>query len=75
MDQMTMCNVRGVAYSDEPTENYHPILQFPSTLQSFIASFKLIVLVFWLATLTLLFWFTLTALIVLFSAAAGNCFL
>ncbi len=23
-DQMTMCNVKGVAFSDKPTEHYHP---------------------------------------------------
>ncbi len=27
MGQMIMCNVKGVAYSNNPTENYHPILQ------------------------------------------------
>ncbi len=27
MDDMTMCNVTGVACRDESTENYHPTLQ------------------------------------------------
>lgn len=26
------CNVKGVAFCDEPTENYHLTLQFPSAL-------------------------------------------
>ncbi len=39
MDQMTMCNVKGVAWSDKPTENYHPVLQFPFAAQSVLASF------------------------------------
>ncbi len=33
-------NVKGVARSDEPTENYHLNLQLPSTLPSFIVSFS-----------------------------------
>ncbi len=35
MDQMTMCNVKEVARSDEHTEDYHPTLQLPSALMSF----------------------------------------
>ena len=68
---MAASNVRGDARSDEPTENYHPTLQFPSALWSFIASFSSL---FSCPAATLLFWFTLSALIVLFSPAAGSCF-
>ena len=39
VDQMTMCNVKGVACSDEPTENYHSNLQFPPALQTVLAFF------------------------------------
>lgn len=42
---MTMCNVQGVARSDEPTENYQPTLLFTSALQSALVA------------LSLLFWF------------------
>ncbi len=55
-----MCNMAGVTHSDEPTGNYHPTLQFPSSLQSVLVSFSS-----WFTTL--LFWFTLTALINLVS--------
>ncbi len=34
MGQMTMRNVKGVASSDEPTENYLLTQQFPSAIQS-----------------------------------------
>ena len=40
---MTMCNMRGVTHSDEPTENFHLTLQL-SALQNF-SEFQLIVLV------------------------------
>lgn len=30
MDQIISCNMKGVTGCDEPTENYHPTLQFPS---------------------------------------------
>ncbi len=40
MDQITICNVGGVAHSDKPTENYHLALQFPSAPWSFSASFS-----------------------------------
>ncbi len=36
---MTTCNVKGITHNDEPAENYHPTLQIPSALQSFLASF------------------------------------
>lgn len=29
MDQMTMCNVKGVTHSDKPTDNQHLTLQLP----------------------------------------------
>ncbi len=48
---MSTCNVKEVARSNKPTDNYRPTLQFPSALRSFIASFGS------------LLWFTLTALI------------
>lgn len=31
---MTTGNVKGVVGSEEPTENYNPTRQFPSTLQA-----------------------------------------
>ncbi len=34
-------NVKGVYYSDEPTENHNLNVQLPSALQSFIASVQL----------------------------------
>ena len=40
IDQMTIGNVKGVTSSDEPTENHHLTLQFPSALQSFLESFS-----------------------------------
>ncbi len=43
---MAMCNVKGVAHISEPTENYHQTLQFPSALQSVLASLSLL---FWLS--------------------------
>ncbi len=39
-EKMTTFNVKGVARSDKPTENYCPNLQFPSTLLSILASFR-----------------------------------
>lgn len=44
---MTIDNVNGVMSSDKPTENHHPTLQFPSALQSFLASFSSL---FWLSS-------------------------
>lgn len=35
-NNMTMCDVRGVAGSDEPAENYQPSLQLALALWSFI---------------------------------------
>ncbi len=32
MDQMTVCDVKGVACSDKPTESRHMTLQAPSAL-------------------------------------------
>lgn len=51
---------------------HHLNLQVPSNLQSLTVSFSIL---FICVAETLLFWFTLTALIALFSAAAGSCFL
>lgn len=31
---LMMCNVKEKGYSDEPTENHHPALKFPSALWS-----------------------------------------
>ncbi len=67
---MSMCIVNAVTHSDKPAENYDPTLQFPSALWSVLASFC-IVLVLW--PTTLLLWFSLTALISLFSDTAGSC--
>ncbi len=39
MVKMTMCNVKGVACSDESIENYNQTLKFPSALQSIIVTF------------------------------------
>lgn len=35
-----MCNVKGGARSDKPTENYYPTLQFLSALGNVLASFS-----------------------------------
>lgn len=35
-----MFNVQHITQSDEPTENCHSTLQFPSALQSIVASFS-----------------------------------
>ena len=40
-----MTNLKGVAHSGKPTENYHSTLQLPSVLRSFFGTFQLIVLV------------------------------
>ncbi len=37
---MTFYNVKGVTYSEEPTENYHPTLRISSALLSLLASFS-----------------------------------
>lgn len=44
MDQITMCNMKGVTHNDEPTGNYHLTLLFPSTLLSILVPFSLL---FW----------------------------
>lgn len=48
VDQMAMCNMKGVARIKEPTDNYHPSLHFSSALHSVLGwgGFQLIVLVF-----------------------------
>ncbi len=57
LDEMTMCNVKGLVCSGQPTENYHHLsLQSPSPLQSFLVSFST------------LFWFALHA-----TNPAPNC--
>lgn len=40
-----MCNVSGVARSNEPAEKYHPTLQLPSALQIILGPFSSL---FWL---------------------------
>ncbi len=55
--------MRGVACSDEHTENYQLNLQLSSPLRSFIVSFSPLLIC---PATTLLFWFTLIPLIVLF---------
>ena len=60
IEQMTMCNVKGVASIDVPTENYHPTAVPLSSMERF-SIFQLIVLV--LLSATLAFWFTLTIFI------------
>lgn len=49
MDEMTTLNVKGVARSDEPTENYH-IIAVPLCSMEHFSVFLLIVLVLWPAT-------------------------
>lgn len=44
MDQITICNVKRVAWSDESTVNYHLILNFPTASRSVLTSF---ILLFW----------------------------
>ncbi len=39
-----MCNVKGVARNDKPTENYRTSQQFPSSPWSILASFSLLCL-------------------------------
>lgn len=51
-------NVKGIACSDKPKENYGPNLQLPSALLSFIVSFSPLLAV---SPTNELFWFTLTA--------------
>lgn len=54
--QKSLCSVKGVAGSEEPTRNYHLNLQFTtSLLQSFLVSFSSL---FWLMA-----WFTSSAFI------------
>lgn len=53
---MTTHNVKCVAHSNEPIENYHLFVQFPSALWRFLASFTSLV---WFS----LFWYTLSVLI------------
>lgn len=45
-----MCNLKGVACSDQLTENYHLTLQLPLSLQSVSASFSTL---FWFSNLQL----------------------
>lgn len=54
--------MKWVAYSVEPTENYHLNLQLSSALQRFIVSAQCLTV--WPSTL--LFWFTFTAFMVWF---------
>lgn len=44
---MTLCGVKGVIHSDEPTEIYHPILQLyrPFTV------FQIIILIYWFGSI------------------------
>ncbi len=39
MEQVTLCNVKKVTHSDEPTENYHLVLHFPSGILSNLCVF------------------------------------
>lgn len=48
MDQMTSCNVKGVAHSNNPTGNYHRTPQFLSVPTGCFSVFQLTVLVLWL---------------------------
>lgn len=48
MNEITMCNIKGVTHKEEPTENYHSTLQFLSAPHSFIASFSSFI---WLSSL------------------------
>lgn len=57
MDQITMCNVKDVAHSDEPADNYCQLI-VPLSNMELISIFQLLVLVLWRATVR----FTVTAL-------------
>ncbi len=70
-----MSNVKDVACSDKPTENYHPTL-FPLDSTYCFHIFEELVLLLWPTSL-LFVWFSLTALINHFPAAyiaAGSSF-
>ncbi len=54
-------SMKGVARSDEPTENYNSNLQFPFASQNFIVSFRSL---FSCRLTTLLLWLILSAVIV-----------
>lgn len=56
MIPMTMCDVKGFAYSAGTTDNYHPIPHFPSTIRSILVSFSIVLVL------------QLTALLVQFSS-------
>lgn len=42
MVQMTMCNMKGVARNDKPTENYHSLLHTPKLKKSVIVVVSLL---------------------------------
>ncbi len=68
---MAMCNVKGVARSDEPAENHHLTAVYLSFAKDF-SLLQLIILVSW--PTALLFWFGLTTLISVRLTTAGSCF-
>ncbi len=73
MNQTTTGYVKVVANSDEPTDNFHLTLQFPSAVRMYMC-FNVFQLTVYVVLLTaLLFWSTLTALIN-HSDAAQSCF-
>lgn len=69
MNQMSTCNVKGVAHRDEFTEND---LRLPPALQSVLASFKIILLL--LQPVTLMFRLSLTALVIRISSCSELLF-
>lgn len=66
---MMMCNVKGAACSDKPSENYHPTAVCFRFTKSFLF-FQLIFLVVW--PKTLLFWLSFATLVNLISSSC--CF-
>lgn len=65
---MTVCNVKEVTRSNEPTDNYRPTLQFPFSSMEHFSVFQLI------RPATLLFWFTRTALFSIVPRHIGQLF-
>ena len=60
---MTVCNVKGVAYSDE----YRELSPYSDRALQHISTES-----FWMESLR--FWFTLIALVAYFLGSAGSCF-
>ena len=57
VEQMVICNVKGVAHSDKPTENYHQVSMLDIKFELLLAH------CFGLLKSTVLLWLSLTSLI------------